>query len=267
MKAYLSLLRIRFLNGLQYRVAALAGIATQFAWGAMEVLLYKALWESNSAALPMDLSALCSYVWIQQAFLALFATWVIDNDLFQMVVSGNVAYELCRPIDLYAHWFVRSLSTRFSRAVLRCIPILVVAAFLPQPYGMSLPASPAAFLLFLISVALACAVIVSFTMFLYGIAFYTVNATGVRMILTSFSDFLSGSLIPLPFFPEPIRKIVELLPFASMQNAPLRIYSGDIAGMDAVGTVLLQLFWGVVMILGGRLLMHRALKNVVVQGG
>lgn len=267
MKAILSLFRIRFLNGLQYRVAALAGMATQFAWGAMEVLLYKALYESNSAALPMELPALCSYVWMQQAFLALFATWVVDNDLFQMVVSGNVAYELCRPMDLYAHWFIRSLSTRISRAALRCMPILIVAAFLPYPYGVSLPQSPKAFLLFLISILLACLVIVSFTMFLYGIAFYTINARGVRMILTSFADLLSGSLIPLPFFPEPIRRVVELFPFASMQNAPLRIYTGDIAGTDAVGTILLQLFWSVAMISGGRLLMNRALKNVVVQGG
>ena len=35
MKKYLSLLRMRFIAGLQYRAAALAGIATQFAWGFM----------------------------------------------------------------------------------------------------------------------------------------------------------------------------------------------------------------------------------------
>ena len=39
MKKYISVLRIRFLNGLQYRAAALGGLATQFAWGGMLVLL------------------------------------------------------------------------------------------------------------------------------------------------------------------------------------------------------------------------------------
>lgn len=33
MKKYLSFFRLRFVNGIQYRAAALAGIVTQFAWG------------------------------------------------------------------------------------------------------------------------------------------------------------------------------------------------------------------------------------------
>ena len=52
-----------------------------------------------------------------------------------------------------------------------------------------------------------------------------------------------------------MRKIAELLPFAAMQNMPLRIYSGDIAGMDAVYGIGLQLFWVTVMIAIGILLM------------
>ena len=39
-KQYATLFRVRFLTGLQYRAAALAGIATQFAWGGLMVLLY-----------------------------------------------------------------------------------------------------------------------------------------------------------------------------------------------------------------------------------
>ena len=81
------------------------------------------------------------------------------------------------------------------------------------------------------------------------------------------ADFLAGQVIPLPFFPEKIRKIVELLPFAAMQNTPLRIYVGDITGAAIWQTILLQLFWLLVMSVGGKLLMNKALRNVVVQGG
>ena len=34
--------KIRFINGLQYRAAAYAGVATQFAWGAMTILMFSA---------------------------------------------------------------------------------------------------------------------------------------------------------------------------------------------------------------------------------
>jgi ABC-2 type transport system permease protein len=39
---YKSFFRMRFIAGLQYRAAAAAGIATQFAWGIMGLQMYKA---------------------------------------------------------------------------------------------------------------------------------------------------------------------------------------------------------------------------------
>ena len=40
MKKYLSFFRIRCIAGLQYRTAAWAGMATQFAWGGMTILMF-----------------------------------------------------------------------------------------------------------------------------------------------------------------------------------------------------------------------------------
>ena len=80
-------------------------------------------------------------------------------------------------------------------------------------------------------------------------------------------ELLGGSVIPIPFLPDGLRQVVELLPFASMQNAPFRIYGGDIAGIEAIQVILLQLFWLVVMVLIGKAWINKALKRVVVQGG
>ena len=135
MKKYMSFFRMRFICGLQYRSAAYAGIVTQFAWGFMEILMFRAFYMGNPDAFPMEFSQLSSYIWLQQAFLALFMTWFLEVDIFSSISSGNVAYELVRPMNLYQMWFTKNLAGRLSKAVLRCIPILAVAAFLPQPYG------------------------------------------------------------------------------------------------------------------------------------
>ena len=87
------------------------------------------------------------------------------------------------------------------------------------------------------------------------------------MAAVSLSDILSGSLLPLPFFPEKLRQIVELLPFASMQNVPLRVYSGDLSGQEALFFVGLQVFWFAALLAIGIWLMNRVLGRVVVQGG
>lgn len=267
MKKYYSIFRIKFLNGIQYRTAAVAGCATQFFWGVMEILLYRAFYDTNPAAFPMEFSAMVSYIWLQQAFLALFATWVTDNEIFNLIANGNVSYELCRPFDLYTMWFTRNVANRVAKAVLRCFPILLVAVLLPAPYGISFPKSTTAFLLFLLSAVLAVFVIVAFFMLIYITTFYTISPLGVRVVSMSVIEFFSGAVIPLPFFPDWLQNIVQYLPFASMQNVPLRIYSGDIAGQAAYFSIFLQIVWIIFLVLTGKLFMRHALEQVVIQGG
>ena len=54
MKKYWSFFRMRFLGGLQYRAAAWAGVSTQFAWGFMSLLMYRAFYDADPAAFPME---------------------------------------------------------------------------------------------------------------------------------------------------------------------------------------------------------------------
>jgi hypothetical protein len=77
----------------------------------------------------------------------------------------------------------------------------------------------------------------------------------------------TGSVIPLPFLPDRLRRIFELLPFASMLNTPFLIYGGHIANTEALLSILLQIFWLTTFILIGKTLMEKAMRRVVVQGG
>lgn len=266
MQKYLSYFRIRFVNSLQYRAAALSGAATQFFWGFMLISLYRAFYKADANAFPMTMDALVSYMWLQQAFLALYNTWTWEQELFDSIQRGDVAYDLCRPIQLYPSWFVRSLALRTSRALLRSLPILLVTSFLPMGYRLSSP-KPEQLPFFLLSMLLALLVVVSFQMLIYSLTFYTMNSQGLRIISQTLGDFLCGSVIPLPFLPDSLQHVIRLLPFASMQNAPLRIYSGDICGIELYETLVLQVFWFLALTMLGRLLMERGLKKAVIQGG
>ena len=267
MKKYVSFFRLRFAMGLQYRAAALAGIVTQFFWGAMNVLMYHAFYESDPAAFPMSLEATVTYVWLQQALLLLFAAWLIEHEIFDDIVSGNVVYELCRPIDIYDMWFARSVANRLSRAAQRCFPILIVAVFLPGTYGMQGPASAVHFILFLLTCILGFLVTVAFFMLVYALTFFTVSPSGLRILVTSVIEFFAGGIIPLPFFPDGLRELMELLPFASMQNVPLRIYSGSMSAVQMRSAIGLQVFWIAALVLLGKALCARAMRRMTLQGG
>lgn len=267
MKKYASLFRIRFTTGLQYRTAAWAGVLTQFIWGIMNILLYQALYRANSGAFPISLSATSTYIWLQQGLLSLFMLWMWDKEIFEDIIHGNIAYTLARPMDLYNFWFTKNMALRLAGAALRCMPILVIALFLPAPYRLSLPASWGAFGLFVLSMLLAFLNVVAFSMLVYISTFHTMDPMGVRMIALSMTDFLTGALIPLPFLPEGLRKVIELTPFGAMQNLPFLVYSGSVTGAALIRGILVQVFWLGTLLLLGKVWMARTLKRVVVQGG
>lgn len=267
MKKYWSFFKMRLMAGLQYRAAALAGMSTQFVWGTMEILLYRAFWLEHPERFPMGMEALSSYIWLQQAFLTLFAMWNWEHDILESVRTGSVSYELLRPTDLYSMWMARSVANRLARAALRMLPVIVVASLIPAPYGLRLRVSPAVFGLFVLSMALMVLVVCAYSLLVYALTFYLTDPNGIMVLSVAAADLLGGAVVPLPFLPDGFRQFAELTPFASMQNVPLRIFSGDIPPAEIPGAMGLQAFWVLALIVAGYLLTRRGLRRAVILGG
>ncbi|HEX2927985.1 MAG TPA: ABC transporter permease [Ruminiclostridium sp.] len=267
MKVYFSVFKMRMLNGLQYRTAALAGIATQFFWGFMYIMIYEAFYQNGTAAQPISLNQIIDYVWLQQAFLVFIMLWVRDSELFNLITGGNIAYELCRPCSLYGFWYSKLIAQRVSGALLRCFPILFIAFILPEPYGLSAPKSLPAFILFVVTITLGLMVLVSISMLIYISVFATMSPTGSLLVFGVIGDFMSGSIIPIPLMPAWLHDIAYVLPFRLASDLPFRVYSGNISVKEALFSILFQLVWLAVLVLLGRLSMSRILRKVVIQGG
>ena len=267
MKQYLAFFRIRFTSGLQYRVAAWSGAGTQLFWGLMEILMFRAFYLYAPDKLPMDIQALSNYVWIQQATLSIWNVTGWDFELFQSIQSGAVAYELIRPSNLYAMWSARSFGSRLSRAALRFLPVLLVGSLLPAPYGLRLTVPASAFVMFLLSLLLTLWLCVAIELVCYGATFFLTDYRSITTFFVALAEAFSGDLLPLPFFPTTLRRIAEYSPFGSLQNVPLRIFGGDIAGTACISSVSLQLFWCLSLTGLGCCLMQRGLRKAVIAGG
>lgn len=267
MRAYISVFKLRLNLGMQYRTAALAGVATQFFWGFLIIMVFEAFYSHASGMPPISLKQLISYVWLQQAFLAFIMLWFRDNELFQLITSGNIAYELCRPSGLYGLWYAKLLAQRLSSAILRSLPILVVAVFLPEPYRMPLPHDPLAFLLFAAALLIGLLMIVSLSMLMYISVFVTLSPSGSLLMFGVLGEFLAGMIIPVPLMPEWLQRIVYVLPFRWTADFPFRVYSGHIPLQDAIAGIGIQLLWLFGLLWLGKSAMTKVLRKVVVQGG
>ncbi|MCM1261777.1 MAG: ABC-2 family transporter protein [Butyrivibrio sp.] len=267
MKKYYYFFKLRFSTGIQYRMASVTALTTQLIWGLMECLAYKAIAEASYGNMPMDYSSIVTYIWLKEAMLVLFNTWASDNELFNMIINGDIAYELCRPLSLYSMWFSRISGARISETLMRCIPVLLCAFLMPQAYRMTLPVNSVSFVLFLLTLFLGLGITVAFCMLVYILCFFTISPQGLRMVMTGAVDFLSGNIIPLPFFPQKYLFLLELTPFAYMQNVPFRIYSGALSGSEMYMCILKQIFWLSALTFIGITIWKQAEKRVVIQGG
>ena len=268
MKAIKSIFKLNFLNDLQYRAQALAGVSAQLFFGIVWIMVYVAFYESGSTdKIPMPLDQLVSYWWLNQVFFALVYMWVKDKDLLSMIRNGNVAYELVRPINFYFKHYVTNLSRRLASVLLRFSPVVIIASLLPKPFNLSLPASLESFLLFLLALTLSAFLVVSINLIIHIITFFTLNEKGVMEIFMASSEILAGGIVPLVMFPKFLYKIAYVLPFRYTLDLPFRIYTGNIPINEAIPDLIGSFVWIIVTMLIGYLLTKRALKKAVIQGG
>lgn len=265
MKKYITLLKLKFHTCLQYRGAALAGIMTQFFWGILEIMVFSAFYKNNVET-DISFEQLVALIWLRQAFYTL-TSWSKDSEITSLIEKGNIAYEMCRPINIYWLWYCKIISSKFAAVLLKCFPILIIASFLPGKYGLSLPTNFGAFILFIISLLLAFLVVAGIMNIAYITVFKTVSSKGVFSLFYAIATFFSGAHIPIPLMPKGLQMFCYMLPFRYASDLPYRIYSGNISGLEATFGIGIQIVWIFALVILGNILMNKSLKKVVVQGG
>ena len=270
MTPYLAILSARFRMMLQYRVAALAGLWTQVFFGLVLIMVYEAFYASTDRPQPLAFAQVVSYVWLGQALLALLP-WNVDAEVRAMVRSGAVAYELCRPVDLYNLWFTRAMAWRTAPTVLRAVPMVLLAMFGLPLVGLDewrlQPPAFASGMAF--AAAIACTLLLScaLTTLMNITLMWTISADGAVVMLTALVTLFSGMIVPLPLFPDWAQPVLMAMPFAGLVDLPYRVYVGNIDASSVPAVLLHQLLWTAALVLFGRWLLSRGMRLLVVQGG
>lgn len=268
MKAYLNYFKLRVIINLQYRAAALAGIGTQLFFGIVYIMLYLALYESNTnIETPMNLESVITYMWLQQSFFAVVYPYIADHQIINMIRNGNLAYELIRPQDFYLKFYIKMISERLVAASLRCIPIIVLALLLPEPYNLKLPVSTDSFILFVISLLMSCLLVTSLSMLMHILIMFTMEHGGILGIYSIIAELFMGMIIPLPFLPKFMLTIGNYLPFKYIGDFPYRVYCGDISIVEGRLLLIGSFTWIIITIILGYIVSKIALKKAVIQGG
>ncbi|MFE5323998.1 ABC transporter permease [Paenibacillus sp. NPDC056579] len=258
--------RIAVRQRMQFRFDFIMTLISTLMFSVMYYMLWKAIYMySTDTALPWE--QLITYVMVGQAIN--FARWspaerAPTYAMAQRVRTGDIALDLIRPVDFQVQRFLEAAGFFIVEMLWVNIPAMLLLIFI---LGISPPPDAAAVIGFAVSLCIGFLVAFSINSIIMMISFMTTNTFGVQLAKRAIVDIFAGTLIPFEFFPEALRRVLELLPFQSMAYIPLSIYTGRLSGIHMLTALLEQLGWAAVMIIISRLLWMKAAKRLSINGG
>jgi ABC-2 type transport system permease protein len=118
-----------------------------------------------------------------------------------------------------------------------------------------------------VSLALAVMIAFGWGFLLQLSAFWLLDVRGPNQLGWLTAQFFSGVFVPVVFFPVWLGAIAYATPFPAMAQLPVEVFLGKHHGLGLLGVYALQVFWCAVLLGGARLVLRRAMRKVVVQGG
>jgi ABC-2 type transport system permease protein len=263
---YLALFQKGFQRMMAYRTATIAGVLTNFFFGLLRAYVFIAVYQASGQAhiANYSLKDAITYTALTQALgtsLGILNWWW---EVMRTIRSGEIISDLTRPYHFFSSWLARDLGRATFQFFFRGCPILV---FFPFFFELVWPASIAQWAFFLVSVLLA--ILISFAWrFLVNLAaFWVLDAVGIGRFAWLIMYFCSGFIVPVSFFPDWLKFLVQWTPMPAMVNTPVEVYLGLVQGSALWATLATQLAWFVGMALLCEIVYRRGVRKLIIQGG
>lgn len=263
MKAYLFAAKLKIQTALAYRFDMLSTIFVQCIVMFAISYFWIAAYGGTDSVLDVSKKSMLTYTTIS-ILMGNLLTMNVQSRIIDNIRTGNVALDMLKPVNIYGIYLAEDIGELVISFFQRVLPLLLISTFM---FGLPAPASVAHFALFLPSFVLAYLINWLLAALLGLWAFQAISLGPMKAVKSYIIKLLSGSIIPLWFFPYELQVVLELLPFVSIYQVPLGIYIGKYSIQEGILRMGLQLFW--VLVLWGifQAVQKKMVVRVLVQGG
>ena len=263
LRVYASVARLAFRRQSRYRGAMFASLFVGLMFAYLVASLLRAVVAERTTIDGWNAKDFVTYAFAAQSILRVVLAFG-DRELGQRVLSGDIATDLARPVNL-AGW---SIAQVYGKAAVQFL-------------GGTIPTFTAGFIVFDLrlpnaSNALAAAVSLILALFVTGCfwlivnlsAFWLLNGKGTVQIATIVFYVSAGIAFPLVMLPAWIEPVARWTPFASIVEYPVEVFLGKHATIHGLLDVYgRQLFWSIGLLVIAQLLIRLGRHRVVVHGG
>ena len=267
LKRHLALTRAGIMESLQYRLGTAVTLFANLIYLVLVYFLWKAIYASAGTDVVNGMTFTDTMIYLILATalfnsLEMFVVW----DMSRSIQSGKIILDLLKPMRFREYTFWSYSGSHVVLFALTFIPTFIVVLIVTHgaiPMGLNL-------LWFAVATVLALIVNFSMEMIVATICLYTESTWGINIVKETIVLLLSGASIPLAFFPEALRQVVDYLPFRAVYDIPLTILleKNDTNTIEGLLPMFgLQLAWAVILTLAGTLFWNHSVKKITVNGG
>jgi ABC-2 type transport system permease protein len=176
------------------------------------------------------------------------------------VQSGEIAIDMLVPLNFRLLNYVIRMGDFIFYIFSQAIPAVFISFVF---FGLSGPVSIYAGIVFVLSLVMSVTMAFFIELILGMMAFYTSSGWGLQQIKVAIMGFFSGALVPVAFFPDWLKEIVNVLPFKDLVYTPIAVYLGILQEKALVS----QLIWTIILFLISGAFYRLAIRKLTVQGG
>jgi ABC-2 type transport system permease protein len=263
LNAYLYKAKMKMLVSISYKFEVFATIITRFVLMMTSIFLWQCVYKGRSTIDGLAQNQMITYSILSICLAAFFRCGVQDT-ISRGVRNGNIAIDFLRPYQLLGAFFAEDIGEIIISVFNRALPLLLLGWLF---FGLDAPVGGLPFLLFLSSAVLGLLILWFLSALIGMFSFWTMELGNMGVVKDTIVSILSGSMIPIWFFPEGVQKVLAYLPFQYTYQTPLGLYIGKITVAEGFRQMLIQLVW--IVILGSLTILawNHAKRNVMIQGG
>ncbi len=268
LNTYKGFVRAGVQSSMAYRSSFMCYMAGETLYCFVMFFIWKAVFAASGEGqfMGFTLTDMTVYVFLSNLVRFLTSSDSTQN-LAEEIRDGSIIMRLIKPVNPDFSLLATELGNTAVTMIFIFLPVMAGVEIYRYVTLGYVAFQLGNFLCFLLSCLLS--YLLSFYLnLLFGyLAFFLMNIWGFSILKNSIISFFSGSLIPLAFFPDAFRRILEQLPFASLVYVPTMVYMGKYTGSELAVILLKQVLWIGVFVAISRLLWHWAKNRLAVQGG
>ncbi len=262
MRTYVEFSLKKFQNKMAYRLEFFMGILNTVITIVVYLCIYKALYGDMQEVDGITFSMVATHFVISLGLSSAFEY----NEMFlqDKVHDGSITNEFLKPVNFIFRLLAENVGEGLFKVAFNFLPAVMITMLYVK---LCPPSSVLNFMAMLISVILGYLILWLISFIVQTWSFWLFSVWGIMTIKNVIVKILSGSLLPLWFMPEIVRKIVAFTPFESIYFTPIQIYLGEINGVELLKKILIQMVWIGILWIIANLFWKKGTKKLVVQGG